>query len=432
MVKWYKLGTTASELNPDERIEVKGVTLTIKNVQMDDGGTYECRGQRYTRFYTVYVNDGNLRLVGGTKRSQGRVEIHHNGVWGTVCDDDWDIKDAQVVCRALGFFSAIAAPREARFGQGSGYIWLDDVDCAGIERSLTECRSRGWGSHNCGHHEDASVDCLEIRQHLPSADKCFLNLVDGGWSDWGNWSLCTRVFNGIQMRTRECVNPKPQFGGIPCKGSTTVMRGCTNTLSCLQVPVRLSGAKAKYGGRVEVFYRRRWGKICRTIWDINDAKVVCKQLGFRGALAEFMTGMNTTDEDIPVLMSDIACTGQESVLAQCNRFDGELKCPEDIGAQALCVPNDVEVLEKKSLSSNLGSTETVQCSLEKENQNGKVKWYEIGTTTSELNSNGRIEVKGVTLTIKNVQLADGGTYECRGERYTRFYTVYVNGEFFNA
>ena len=92
----------------------------------------------------------------------------------------------------------------------------------------------------------------------------------------------------------------------------------------------------------------------------------------------------------------------------------------------------MEVLEKKSLSCNLGSTETVQCSLEKENQNGKVKWYEIGTTTSELNSDGRIEVKGVTLTIKNVQLADGGTYECRGERYTRFYTVYVNGEFFNA
>ena len=94
----------------------------------------------------------------------------------------------------------------------------------------------------------------------------------------------------------------------------------------------------------------------------------------------------------------------------------------------------MEVREKKSLSSNLGSTETVQCSLEKENKNGKVKWYEIGTTASELDLDldGRIEVKGVTLTIKNVHLDDGGTYECRGERYTRFYTVYVNCEFFNA
>ena len=110
--------------------------------------------------------------------------------------------------------------------------------------------------------------------------------------------------------------------------------------------MRLSGVKAKYGGRVDVFYRRRWGKICRIKWDINDAKVVCKQLGFRGALAEFITGMNTTDEDIPVVMSDIACTGQESVLALCNRLDGEHKCPEDIGAQALCVPSKKSLFSK--------------------------------------------------------------------------------------
>ena len=91
----------------------------------------------------------------------------------------------------------------------------------------------------------------------------------------------------------------------------------------------------------------------------------------------------------------------------------------------------MEVLEKKSLSSNLGYTETVKCSLKNENQNERemVKWYEIGTTVTELKSQGRIEVDGGTLTIKNVQLHDGGTYECRGVRYTRFYTVYINGEF---
>ncbi|XP_068713192.1 immunoglobulin superfamily member 10-like [Montipora foliosa] len=107
------------------------------------------------------VCDGSLRLVGGTKRSEGRVEIYRNGVWGTVCDDSWDRKDAQVVCHALGFLSAMAAPKGAHFGQGSGYIWLAEVECSGIESTLTECRHRGWGSHDCVHREDASVVCLE-------------------------------------------------------------------------------------------------------------------------------------------------------------------------------------------------------------------------------------------------------------------------------
>ena len=91
-------------------------------------------------------------------------------------------------------------------------------------------------------------------------------------------------------------------------------------------------------------------------------------------------------------------------------------------------------LEKKSLIYNLGSTEDVNCSLknESEKENEMVKWYEIGTTVTELKSKGRIEVKGLTLTIKNVHLDDGGTYECRRVGYTRFYTVYVNGEFLNA
>ena len=87
------------------------------------------------------------------------MEIYLSGTWGTVCDDDWDIKDAYVVCRELGFLFAISSPQSARFGQGSGSIWLDDVNCKGPESSFTRCPHRGWGVHNCGHSEDASVVC---------------------------------------------------------------------------------------------------------------------------------------------------------------------------------------------------------------------------------------------------------------------------------
>ena len=87
------------------------------------------------------------------------MEIFYNGNWGSVCDDGWDINDARVVCRQLGFPNVDSAPRSARFGAGSGQIWLDNVACSGNESSLVNCRHMGWGVENCGHSEDASVIC---------------------------------------------------------------------------------------------------------------------------------------------------------------------------------------------------------------------------------------------------------------------------------
>ena len=100
-----------------------------------------------------------LRLDGGNWKGEGRVEIFYNGYWGTVCDDDWDMNDARVVCRQLGFPNVESAPHSARFGSGSGQIWLDNVGCSGSESSILDCSHRGWGVQNCNHNKDASVIC---------------------------------------------------------------------------------------------------------------------------------------------------------------------------------------------------------------------------------------------------------------------------------
>ncbi|NXS80165.1 MARCO protein, partial [Erpornis zantholeuca] len=95
-----------------------------------------------------------VRLVGGDKR--GRVEIFHQGFWGTICDDGWTIRESGVVCRMLGFNRAVTSFTAPA---GTGKIWLDDVSCKGSEITITDCSKRDWGAHNCNHNEDIGVEC---------------------------------------------------------------------------------------------------------------------------------------------------------------------------------------------------------------------------------------------------------------------------------
>ena len=87
------------------------------------------------------------------------MEVFYSGVWGTVCHNEWDLNDANVVCKMLGYGKAVGAPGSATFGEGSGRIWLDRVGCLGTEDNLAECPSMDLVYHNCQHNLDAGVIC---------------------------------------------------------------------------------------------------------------------------------------------------------------------------------------------------------------------------------------------------------------------------------
>ena len=108
----------------------------------------------------VSVSDERIRLQGpSSENGVGRVEVYYKGEWGTITDRDWDLKDARVVCRQLGYKNGVAL-QENDVPDGNGPIWLNVVSCTGNEQSVSSCTKRGCGpDDNCGHKKDVGVKC---------------------------------------------------------------------------------------------------------------------------------------------------------------------------------------------------------------------------------------------------------------------------------
>ncbi|KAM9860016.1 scavenger receptor cysteine-rich domain-containing group B protein-like [Aulostomus maculatus] len=143
--------------------------------QGDESSLFDCHRRRIGKSNCDHDEDASVicagadststpnppvRLVNSdNSRCSGRVEVFVGDRWGTVCDDRWSKRNAEVVCQQLGCGKAVSAPDGAYFGQGSGPIWMDNVKCQGDESSLFDCPQKGLGRSNCGHSEDASVVC---------------------------------------------------------------------------------------------------------------------------------------------------------------------------------------------------------------------------------------------------------------------------------
>ena len=280
-------------------------------------------------------------MVDGDTINEGRVEVCIEGYWSTICDTNWDYRDAKVICRQLGLpFGGVEAVFSGFFGVGSGPIKLADVSCAGDEDSILQCLYAT--NHTCAHSDDAGVRCQEAE-----CNETNVRLV-GGASEtegrvevclgglWGTicdnfWDtpdarvICTQLHLPSEGTSYTCNNVTAfvftsypdvvvyigaiaisyaHFGegtgpihisNVYCTGSEDSIFNCSYTtrhycghhedasvacpIPCNNTDIRLVNGNVKNEGRVEVCLNGVWGTVCDDYWDSNDAMVICRQLG---------------------------------------------------------------------------------------------------------------------------------------------------------
>ena len=228
------------------------------------------------------ANESTVRLVGGERPFCGRLEVCHEGLWGTICDDSFDNRDANVVCKMMGYESHLTRHPQAQFGEGTGRIWLDNMRCAASHTHISQCTPLRWGRHNCEHDEDMGVCCKRKEAEKPAELPVRLGTLSG--------------------------QPAP-------------MMKCPDKF-------HPDGANSVQGV-VEVKVNGVWGRISALYWTYNEAIVACGELGY--PLAEQLTDeiieLDSGSGDMflrpyspknnNTYLHELECTGKERDILSC-------------------------------------------------------------------------------------------------------------------
>ncbi|XP_049319800.1 scavenger receptor cysteine-rich type 1 protein M130 isoform X36 [Astyanax mexicanus] len=313
----------------------------------------------------------SIRLVGSGGDCAGRLEVFHSGSWGTVSDELWDIEDAQVVCRQLQCGVALSAPVPvpARFGSGTGPIWLNEVECEGNEASLWNCRYQLCGEDECGHKDDVGVVCSEYKE-IRLTEGCEGNLEVYYNGTWGNVcvngmtdetaKLICRELNcgrtGRESWSKARVESAPNWlDNVKCRKHDSTLWHCPssswgenrcdncNEVACItcsengntldltnwlcdsspherpcskHIPLRLRGGVGSCSGWLQVYHNKTWGSVCGDLWDIRDAQVICRQLGCGPALSANRRAADGSGGGT-IWMNRVKCRGNEIHLWDC-------------------------------------------------------------------------------------------------------------------
>ncbi|XP_059197258.1 scavenger receptor cysteine-rich type 1 protein M130-like [Centropristis striata] len=284
----------------------------------------------------------SVRLVDGTSLCSGRLEVksdQSNQSWSSVCEDDFDQQDAEVVCKELGC-GAPSVLQGALYGDVEAPKWTKEFQCGGDESSLLDCRSSGSDRNTCSPGRSVTLTCSEPVRLVGGGSHCagILEVKQGEWRPVGNtdpdWTLtiaaavCKELDCGSALSIGQ--REESSFRSVwwfdsECFPSEAALRECVSphsaplilNLTCSD-SARLVNGTSLCSGRLEVKSdqsNQSWSSVCEDYFDQQDAEVVCRELGCGAPLA--LQGVLFGDVEAPKWTKEFQCGGDESSLLDC-------------------------------------------------------------------------------------------------------------------
>uniref|UniRef100_UPI000D313DD7 scavenger receptor cysteine-rich type 1 protein M130 n=1 Tax=Maylandia zebra TaxID=106582 RepID=UPI000D313DD7 len=103
----------------------------------------------------------SVRLLNGSSLCSGRLQVKSNQKWSSVCEADFDLQDAEVVCRELGC-GPPSVLQGALYGEVEAPVWSKEFQCEGHESALLDCRSSGSARNSCSPGKAVGLTCSAL------------------------------------------------------------------------------------------------------------------------------------------------------------------------------------------------------------------------------------------------------------------------------
>ncbi|XP_061182410.1 uncharacterized protein LOC133190738 [Saccostrea echinata] len=270
----------------------------------------------------------------------GRVLAHTSNGTGTVCSDQWDDMDADVVCRQMGYPSGTASfhPRDYMYNHV-----IFNVRCQGNESHVEQCpvdHSDMFG--NCAYHGDAGVNCMNTSHAMQSivsvgpSGRVFVHSNTTGtvcgnmWDDVDANVVCRQMgfSSGTAIHLPRDYTHNRLLYNVNCFGHESQLQSCQGEdydmsgmcgyaddagVSCSNMTSVQSSVTLGPGGRVLAHTSNGTGTVCSDQWDDMDADVVCRQMGYPSGTASF----HPRDYMYNHVIFNVRCQGNESHVEQC-------------------------------------------------------------------------------------------------------------------